>query len=410
MRGENKLAVKTQQRRNWPVGLFHRDLADKLEPFFFFEDGICNFGISGQGDRAHLICSVLDNAAGRLPVIVLHNEDHAIMAEIARVWQEKYGALDNGPLWSCNTGGFEPLLGLNDEDIICIMKKLAQSAGYTTTAAFERVVDAHLNILHYMDCDNSLSGLNYLCGFRNLEEFQSNILLLDCGEREASRILADMGLADPAGREQFDIFRSVIRTLSTQAKKSGWKDGTQNAGFMSVSSAIENRALMTLSVSPSSAPLLMTYLGQEILLHNKAQCLLLIDDVMLENSEIIPALREAGFDFRFGILGSNILEMMDADQTQAQRFCEKLDVLVLLRHNVNTTADAMSELLGTMQVSKESNAVGSGRGFFSLLPSTAHKTVTYTTEDQRRVKPEQIMNLRDEAIVFHTASNQIFLV
>lgn len=410
MRGDNKLAVRTQQRGNRTIGLFGKDLADKLEPYFFFEDGICNFAISGQGDRAHLICGVLDNAAGRLPVIVLHNEDNSMMAEIARVWQEKYGSVDNGPLWSCNTGGFEPFLGLNDEDTICIMKKLAQSAGYTPTAVFERVVDAHLNILRHMDCPNSLSGLNYLCGFRDLDEFQSNILKLDCGAREANRILADMGLADPSGREQFDIFRSVIRTLSAQAKKSGWKDDGQSAGFMSVSSALENRALMTLSISPSNAPLLMTYLGQELLLHNRAQCLLLIDDIMLEGSDIIPALREAGFDFRFGIIGSNILEMMGSDQAQAQRFCEKLDVLVLLQHKVNTTADAMSELLGTTEVSKESNAVGSGRGFFSLLPSTAHKTVTYTTEEQRRVKPEQIMNLGNAAIVFHTATNQIFFV
>lgn len=413
MLGRNKLAVIPSQTTK-PTRLFAaKDLADRLAPHFFFENSICNFAISGQGNKEHLISPVLKAAMGRLPVIILHNENHGMMAEIARVWTEKYGSVENapaGPLWSCSTGEFEPFLGLDEMDIVQILKKLAEGMGYSCTANFEKVVGAHLSILRHMNCDYSLSGLYYLCGFEDLEAFQRNIIALSCSLNEKNRIIANLGLANEKDKEQFDQFRSMIFRMGYEAKRSGW-NAEDGVGSMSVSSAIHSHATMTLSVSASKSPLLMAYLGQELHLHNDQPCLLIIDDVLLENSDIVSALRESGFHFRFCILGSNILEVIGGDRTDAHKFCEQLDLLILLRHNMSTTADALSELLGKVEIRKEAEAFGTGRNFFSILPRTEQKTVTYTTEEQRRVKTEQIMTLdSNSAIVFHADSNEILFL
>lgn len=389
------------------------DLADRLGPAFFCENSICNFAISGQGNKEHMISHVLGAAAGRLPVIVLHNNNHGIMAEIASVWTREFGSLDyaeEGPLWSCSTGEFEPFLGLEEQDIIHILKNLLEAAGYTATASFERVVKAHLTILRHMDCPYSLSGLYYLCSFEDLEEFQDNILALDCSNMEKNRIIANLGLADDKDREQFEQFRSMICQMAYEAKKSGWtSDGS--VGSMSITTAIQKRAMMTLSISATKSSFLLAYLGQELQLHSDEPCLLLILDVRLENSGILPVLGDAGSDFRFGILSSNILDMISSDVDEAQRFCENFDLIVLLRHNVATTAESLSALLGSEEICKESRTSGSGKEYFAWLPGSKHKSVTYTVEEQRRVKPDQILGLMDnQAILFRTASNEIVLL
>lgn len=410
---QNKLVPATSKAVKHG-GLFTaKDLADKLAPYFFSENTICNFAISGQGNREHLISRVLEAVAGRMPVITLHNENYGMMAEIARVWTDTFGSLEydqSGPLWACSTGEFEPFLGLEEMDIVQIAKKLAEAAGYPCTASFEKVVRSHLDILKYMNCPYSLSGLYYLCSFEDLEEFQGNIMALDCSIHERTRIIANLGLANEKVREQFDQFRAIILRMAYEAKNSGWSP-ENGVGAMSVATAIQRRAMMSLSISGSRAPLLMTYLGQELHLFNHQQCLLIIDDVLLENSGIVSVLREAGFDFRFGILSPNVLEVIGGERSEAQKFCEKLDLLVLLRHNVSTTADALSELLGIVEVEKKSEATGTGRAFFHFLPSTQQNTITYTTEEQRRIKPEQIMSLgENKAIVFHAASNEIYFL
>lgn len=389
------------------------DLADKLYPEFFFEGAVRNFAISGQGNKEHMIAHVLGAVAGRMPVVVLHNNNNGMMAEIASVWTQEFGSLDyaeDGPLWSCSTGQFEPFLGMEEQDIVQILKNLTDVAGYTATASFERVVKAHLSILRHMGCAYSLSGLHYLCGFEDLEEFQSNILALDCSPMEKNRIIANLGLSSEKDREQFEQFRSMIFRMAYEAGKSGWNpDG--EVGSMSITTALKNRAMMTISVSATKSPFLLAYLGQELQLHSDEQCLLLIDDIYLEHSGILSVLRETGYDFRFGILSSNILEMISKDTAEAQRFCENFDLIVLLRHNVATTADALSVLLGNEEITKESQTSGSGKEFFAWLPASKHKSVTYSVEEQRRVKPDQILDLMDgQAIVFRTDSNEIIFL
>ena len=409
--GKNKLALAVQKpARRFGGGW---DLADRLGPHFFFEDRVRNFAISGQGNKEHLITHVLGMTAGRMPVIVLHNNNHGMMAEIARVWTQEFGSLEydqDGPLWSGSTGGFEPFLGLEEMDIVGILKDLGEVAGYSCTASFEKVVRAHLSILKYMDCPYSLSGLKYLCDFEDLEEFQSNIMLLPCSPMEKNRIIVGLGLSNEKDREQFEQFRSMIQRMAYEAKRSGWDPDT-GVGTMSITTAIARRALMTVSVSAGKSPFFMAYLARELRLYSDEPCLLLIDEVLLESSGLVSVLRESGFDFRFGILGSNLLEIIGGERTEAQKFCEKLDLLVLLRHNVATTADALSELLGNMEVSKESSTSGTARDFFGWLPESKQKSVTMTVQEQRRVKPEQIMDLADEqAIVFHPAANEILLL
>lgn len=410
MFGSNKSLMIPKKTKRFFSG---SDLADKLSSEFFFEGAVCNFAISGQGNKEHMISHVLGASAGRLPVIVLHNNNNGMMAEIANVWTQEFGSLtyaEEGPLWSCSTGQFEPFLGMGEQDIIQILRQLTDVLGYQATPSFERVVKAHLSILRHMGCPYSLSGLHYLCSFEDLEEFQNNVLALNCSPAEKNRIIANLCLANEKEQEQFEQFRSMISRMAYEAEKSGWTPNGE-VGSMSITTAIRNRAMMTISISAAKSPFLLAYLAQELQLHIDERCLLLIDDVYLENSGILSVLRETGFEFRFGILSGNILEMISSNLEEAQRFCEKLDLIVLLRHNVDTTADALSALLGNEEIVKETETAGVGKEFFAWIPGTKHKAVARSLENERRVKSERILDLRDgEAIVFRTGSNEIIFL
>lgn len=395
-------------------GLMHsRDLADKLESYLIYEGKPCNFAISGQGDKEHLIKHVLGYCFKRLPVIILHNNNHRMIAKVAQVWQEDFESLeyaDGGPLWCCDNGAFEPLLGMDEMDIVHTLINIAQVMGYKCTAAFEKVVKAHLSILRHAGCEYSLTGLSYLCSFEDLEEFQSNILALQCSPSEKNQILANIGIANEKDREQFDQFRSIISRLAYDAGKSGWStDG--EVGCMSISSAIQNNAVLTINVSSSKSPYLLAYLGQEMKLHLDESVLLLIDEVNLSGSGIPEILKDASWEFRFGLLGTNVMNMIDKEKTVAQEFCEKLELIVLTKHRTAPTAGAYSELFGTVEVDKQTTTMSRGKEFWAFLPDHEGESVSFVKDDRPRVRVEQIMNLLDnQVILFDTDTNGVLLL
>lgn len=385
-------------------------LPDRLAPYFFRDGKVCNFAISGQGEKEILLTPVFFAAAGCLPIVVLHNDSLSMVGQCVNVWGEKFGIVSSdgpGALWRCDSGCFEPFLGMRDSDVVHVLQKLVTFLSESYTASFEKVVRAHLAILRGMNCACSLSGLYYLCGFENLEEFQENIRMLNCSEEEISRILMNLGLSNEKHLEQFELFRSIIQRLAYEAERSGWSMD-ERVGTMSITEAVNTGAAMLLGINGNKSPLLLEYVGQELSLYSDRSMLVIVDDVRLGSSSIIPVLHEAGERLQFGIIGSNVLDVIGCDGKTVSKFCERLDRIVVLKHKVATTAEELIKLIGMVEIEKESRTEGMGKGYYNFLPNTKNRSVTYSRDDRERIKAEEILRLGDDqAILFNTETNEI---
>ena len=344
MSNDNQLMLASGGQRKW---FQRRGLPEKLDRYFYWEDRVCDFAISGQGADLSLLYNMLYREAGEQPIIIVHSNKASAKAEAALVWTNKFGSLnEGGTIWSGDEGGFEPLLGMEEMDIVRVLHRLAEVLGMNCTPRFDKVVSAHLKILKAMGCAYCLSGLHYLCGFEDLREFQGNIMKLDCTESERNLILANLGLNNPQYAEQFDLFRMLVRQLAHEARSSGWKNDGET-GSMNLTTAIAEGAMLLLNVSGSRAPLVLAYLREELRLNAHREFLLIIDEVCLKDTGIVPILSEAGNGFRLGLLGSNILKLIDSEKETAQSFCGGLNLLILLKHRVAPDAEKLVELLGT---------------------------------------------------------------
>lgn len=392
--------------RKWGLSRPFRRV-NRLSECFFLEDRICNFAISGWGSKAQMLYDVLWDAAGRIPMVILHNESSSMTAEVSLVWNQKFGSLDEGNLWYGNDGGFEPFLMLDEVEITQLLRKMAEAKGLACNVFFDQIVGAFLMILDKIGCPYSLTGLHYLCSIRNIQEFRDNVMDLDCDDREKHYILSELGLSDEGSLEQLKVLRRVVQLFAHEAQGCGWRPGMP-VGDIDLTTAVQNRAALLFNISSSANPLMMTYLAESLRRFSREPMLLLIEDLSLEQTDIVQILREAGQELRFGILGSSILDVIGGEKEQAQRFCDRLDRIVLLRHRVATTARAVAELLGTHEVERETRTEGMGKKAFGFLPDMYNAGVSVAKEDRLRIQPEELMKLPDNrAILFDLTTDEI---
>lgn len=399
-RGEDGVArQKRRQVSSHPLG-----------KYLFSGETLCNFAISGNGPSQAVVTDLLRRTMGEIPVIILHTNDNLLMGQTASIWQEKFGANDelgNAAFWVCGNGSFEPFLGMDEMDLVDTIEQLARTAGYTCTAHFQNVIRGHLHLLDKLGGSHCLSGLYYLCSFNNINEFQGNINALNCSNGEKQSILWELGLLDDNHREQFNLFRNVIMRIAHEAKNSGWTPNNA-IGRMNISTAIEKNATMLLSVDSNRAEYLLQYLCQELTIHNQKQFLLLIDNVQLENTGICTLLKTSKLGFRFGLLTENLVEMIGGEKNELERVAEKIHRLILFKHGMDTTAQALSELIGKEEIEKVSTGRNEDRRWLGWRPERQGKTVTTTKEKEFRVQSKEIIELTPgRAIVFDALTNGI---
>lgn len=374
---------------------------------FFLEDRICKFAISGSGDKARWIYDVLWAAAGRVPVVILHNQSNAMTAEVSLVWNQKFGSLEEGNLWYANEGEFEPFLELQEVELTQILRKMAQTKGWSCNVYFDQIVGAFLTILDKIGCPCSLTGLHYLCSIRNMQEFRNNVMDLECDQAEKDLILSDLGLSDKESMEQMKVLRSVIQAFAYEAEACGWQPGMP-VGHIDLKTALKCDAMLLFNISSNGCPLMMTYLSEMLRLCRNEQMLLLIENLNLDQTGIVEVLREAGTDLCYGILGDNILEVIGGSKEEAQRFCGKMDRILLLRHRVSTAAREVAELMGTHKVERTTRTEGSSKEFLAFLPGMSSSGVSTTEEDRLRIEPEELMRMKENgAILFDLTTDRI---
>lgn len=361
------------------------------------------------GERYEPLSSFLETVIGRIPTVIIHNQNTYIEAIAGQVWQKLrsenrctsafVAANKTSPV-------YEPFLGMSDIHVISCMRQLASKLGYTPEPAFEKVIRAHLTILKELRIPTSLSGLYYLCQFTDMEEFHGNVMKLPCGEMKARIIWADMGADGDGPGNQLDLFRAVIGNLAGEAEQSAWENG-QRVAQVSCVRAIKNNATLALSVNDMYSDVLLTYLLEEIKGISPLPFILIIDGVHI-NDCVFEYLRSAGTGCYCGIVAENAVELTGGDADIFSRLAERMDCFVLFKHSTGKTASVLSEIMGRYESVKAERSQGMNRGFMRILPQGQHDDVRYSTENRCRVRPEEITGLRPgQAIVFDTYTDQV---
>lgn len=369
-----------------------------------------NFTISGgiKGERYQPLLPVLSVACRKMPVIMIHRgsrelEHVAISAmKNANINGEKKLRIINqaNPV-------FEPFRGMGDMQVNRIIKALAEKLNYSLTPGFEKIVYAHLEILHLLEIPVSLTGLVYLCSFRDMAEFHANIMQLPCEERIARRIWSDLGIEGDENNGQFDLFRNVIRGLQEEAMRSGWTRENGVTGLNCIET-MQNGGVLLLSVNDMHSNLLMTYLTEELKEAGAREFTLILDDVKIIDENLLSFLERAGDNCHIGIISDNIVNMFEGNKDHFQLVMEKMNCIVLFKHSTGSVAQTLSDLIGKYDYTRIDSSHGTNQGFFNILPQGRHEEIHYSIENRYRVMPEEIINLyAQQAIVFDTRTNEI---
>lgn len=374
-----------------------------------------NFLISGgvsPQDRLDPVYGFLANMMGQHPIIILHNGDAALESMAAELWESGYQGYpmeNRPPLWVLNRNyqEFEPFYGLTDVQTFHAVRQMAKKLEYTVSPKLERVVRAHIEILQVLGIPVSLSGFYYLSQFRDMGEFYGNIMDLPCGSDTAKRIWADLGTESDGDGSQFDLFRTVIEHLASDAAESGWC-GDGGVAELNLMSAVEHRAVLTLSIQNTHSELLLNYLSEELRALSGSEFILLIDNLELSDTRFLDYLLQPVPACHLGIMTDNVVEMLRGDENLFARLSGKMGTFVISKHNTGKTAAVLSELFGRYDYTKMEESVGTSGGFFSILPVNQHSDIRYSKENRYRVMPEEIVGLMPgQSIIFDTAVDEI---
>ena len=378
---------------------------------FLFDNGLpLSFVISGgvsPDERLRAVAPVLDQFAGRMPIILLHAGDSYMEALVHDAWQNADGA-GSVPCWLCGEKSphFEPFFRMTESQIVTCCRLLAIKLSYSVTPRFERVVRAHLGILTELNIPFSLSGLYYLCQFRDMGELHANVMALPCGESRARGLWADLG-ADADNDTSFDLFRAVIQNLARDAETSGWR-ADNNIREANCLSAVAKNAIFSLPVNALYSSLILPYLFSELTILGDRPFLLLIDNVKITDSDFLAFLSTPTGQTGLGLLADNIVDRIGTEDADFWRLAERIHCFVLFKHGTARTASALSEVLGKFDYTKAEQSRGISHGFGRVMPRDRHRDVRLTTENRYRVMPEEFTALGPgQAIIFDTKSDRI---
>jgi hypothetical protein len=381
--------------------------------WYLYRDGaMSNFMISGgidPADRYDSLRFVIQGMLGHCPIIILHGESECMEQLVDECWRAVGSEPDECPLWLVNQQyrDFEPLYGMNEMQVVAVLRALASKLGYSVTPRFERVVRAHLAILRNLDIPYSLSGFYYLCSIDDMEEFYEDVLELPCGEAAAKRIWADLGINADDANNQFDLFRSVISNLAYDALECGWSDENVVSECNCIT-ALRSNGVFALSIRNGYTNLLLPYLCEE-LKAARVPHVLIIDDIHIDDESFVSYLCAQQPHRSIGIAGQNVTGMIAAGGDDAfTKIAEHVDKFIVLKHSTGAAAEAFSNLFGKFDYIRVEKERGMNKGLFSILPDGTHTGEHTASEIRYRVMPEVMMGLDlGQAIVFDALTNEI---
>ena len=373
------------------------------------EQSPVNFAICGdstgafENDKYLPLLHYLELVVGRIPVIVIHNNSIAAENILQSACEGARMAGRDAPLWIINnySRGYEPFLDMTDAQVVSSLTQIARNLGYDVTPRFERVIRAHIRIIRAVSVEKSLTWFYYLASFDNIAEFHENVFDLPCSRSEAEGIWADLCVDSI----EFDLFRTVIRTLASECEECGWDPGSA-VGKLNCQRAILENAVLSISANSAYSDTFLAYLSEELRQFNNRQFVMIFDNIPISNQSIADIIINNRNAF-FGFISDNLNNTFNGDDVFSG-VMEKMETFIIFKHSTSTAADAVSQLIGTYERIKEETSYGNSKENGKIFVRDRRKDVRYSIEDMSRVRPEDIIGLgRGQAIVYDALENTV---
>ena len=383
-----------------------------LNSFFWSGRVPKNILITGgtPGERYEPLRYLLAATIGWVPVIVLHNGNTGL-AELARdCWREAAGLGRQAPLGLVDQRSpiLEPLLGMNDTQIVDTLETLARSRGMSIPAEFDTVVRAYLQAVRMSGAEPCLSGLYRLCSIFGANQLREYILSLVSPRDEdmALQVWAEMGFTrDGGGREAGQLLRTVVLRLADEASRSGWRPGN-GAGGINALLGRANGACFVMEVRESYGELMLPYLTQELRYSYGKPCLLVLDGLSLEG-ELLKMIGRGSDQFRVVVSGQDVVGLTERDRFND--LAAGMDLMVMFKQPTAQRAAELSGTIGTFERLITERTYDESRSLFDILHHEEREGVTTRLDtDAQRVRPEELMALRTyQAILFDMENDSI---
>lgn len=410
-------------RGNIQKSLFRQDFSQYLQ----LCPGIpSNFMICGKGDCYTPLYELFADLVGKLPIIAVHASDislcNTLEAAVINKTRET-GSRITPQYFDCrpNHSAYEPFWGMSQEAILRSFESMAKKMGFSPSAEFFKVVQAHLHIIDILEQESntsgnySLSDLFYLCSFVDLEAFHENINCLDCSQTDKLRIWADLQTAtDPS---LLSLFRVIVNRFSNEATATGWKPDSRRIGNISLSKAISQKCILSIQINPAEATVILTYLAHELNQLGKAPFFLLLHGIPFLDDEMIRFLISENNNCCFGIVCESLYQISIGCDNEhriealSNNLIEKIQKFIVFRHRTAQAAESVSKLIGEHDVAKETRTHSSGQLFWSILPQHRGNATSITDEKQWRIKPYEIQELKqNQAFLFDADNNSLLQI
>lgn len=362
-----------------------------------------NFMISGDpnGYSRYLpLQYTFNELIGRLPIVVLHDGNSHIEDVLYKGWIINNGKDIDVPLWLVNQQRteLEPFYGMTEMQVVACFRQIALKLEYKLTPKFDKIVRAHLDILKLLDIEISLSGLYYLSQFKDMVEFQGNVMEMEGGLALWAALNTD--------EEDFELFRSCVDYLAYDASQSGWnQDNT--ISHENCISTVKNNAVMSICINPMYDEILLRYFAEEIRAISNTPFLLIIDNVLMNDNRFREIIRNSPNCY-IGIVAKDAINTISGEQEDFSKFAEKINSFILFKSGTGDAANRISEIMGNYDHLQMTATSGTSKETFSIFSRDRHQDVSYSTENRKRVMPEDIISLGDgQAIVFDAINDVI---
>lgn len=373
-------------------------ILDNYEPINFVISGGVNIV-----DRLSLLHSYLKRFIGQNPIVVMHGEDtllEQVLFDLSQKYNCKYDIVN------IHNKIYEPFLGMEETQIIKVLKNIASQLQYTMTPHFENVVRTYMKILSKLNIPICLSGFYYLCTFDDIQEFHQNIIEL-FGEEQGYRVWSAFEIDNPYCNTQYELFHIIILRLADSFKKNGWSDDFQY-GNINLLQETKNSNIISISINNLFNDITQIYFAEELKGLNK-NTVFLIDDVKLNDASFYNLLEEARF--HCGIISRDLMNMVGNNEQFLVRFIEKSRLLIILKHGTSINAEFFSKIIGNYEHIKTDYTEGVNHDYFKLFPKGKQKSIHRSIENKYRVMPEQIMSLdKNQAVILDILNNKILFL
>lgn len=399
---DNEMNHINYERR---VALRNRLTLDQLFPSRYVSG---NFAVlcGDHGQRREIALQALRQYVGKVGIIFIHN-DPMLSSDLRTLVENQHGTnlhYANPDLYTQRN--YDPLYGLSEARVLeALVPYSADSAHYQDMTVLRSHLQDYLSIMKYQfnqsrryfgDYPYNLDLLMQLAQMP-YPDLKTEVLdyLPDTMRRYLEASLAKDSV-------QYNVM-AVLRNFATMAEEHLWTPTNAAAhSRLSIVSVVRRGDIISVRV-PNSDPTLMNYIDLELeeLNHNATSYLLVESGLNLHSSRKIASRflgEHSHLNYRTGIVTQSPASILSADSDDLSNLFSEYQEIVVLACSSKTEAELFSSSMGSYYRIVSSQVRNTSRRMFSLFPTHTNGVERHEVEE-RNIRPEEILNLSDGALL-----------